>query len=389
VKAAARGFTVVELLIASIVVLTVGGAALALVAPLGALTEAGSGSVDLSQRLRTGTDAITADVARAGSGLMIGGEQGGLGAMMPVVVPDVLPRPGSPREIGWQAATLGLLHVPLTAAQARLASPAPGPLDPLPLQPTPFCGGTLASCGFSAGLPVAIVGPGGRWELVTVSAVEEPTRSLRHDASPLTHRYEAGALVVHVAPRSYALRGDAASGAWVLTREQDGGVAQPVLDHVVGFTVEFFGDAEPPRAWTTGADGQVSTSYGPAPPPLDSPPGGTWPAGENCVFTRAADGSVSSRLAALPPGRGRVLLSPDILGDGPWCPDVTAALRYDADLLRIRHVTVRLRVQVASAALRGVAGPLFSRGGTGRARVLVPDREVLVTVSPLSLPGGR
>jgi hypothetical protein len=52
-------------------------------------------------------------------------------------------------------------------------------------------------------------------------------------------------------------------------------------------------------------------------------------------------------------------------------------------------VTVRLRVQVASAALRGVAGPLFSRRGTGRGRVLVPDRQVLVTVSPLSLPGAR
>ena len=83
-----------------------------------------------------------------------------------------------------------------------------------------------------------------------------------------------------------------------------------------------------------------------------------------------------------------VLLEPEVLTDGPWCPDPASPERFDADLLRIRRVGVRLRVQ-APAAFRGPAGLLFLRGGTGRAPATVPDQEIRFDVAPRSMNGDR
>jgi hypothetical protein len=85
-----------------------------------------------------------------------------------------------------------------------------------------------------------------------------------------------------------------------------------------------------------------------------------------------------------------VVLAPAQLGDGPFCPDDTAPARFDADLLRIRSIGVTLRVQAASAALRGPAGVLFAQGGTARSGDrYAPDIEIRFRVTPRNLVLGR
>jgi prepilin-type N-terminal cleavage/methylation domain-containing protein len=87
-------------------------------------------------------------------------------------------------------------------------------------------------------------------------------------------------------------------------------------------------------------------------------------------------------------GANQVHLDPAVLGDGPWYPDAADPHRFDEDLLDIRTVRVTLRVQAASAALRGPAGPLFVRGGTARAGArYLPDREIRFTVAPRNIEG--
>ncbi len=72
------------------------------------------------------------------------------------------------------------------------------------------------------------------------------------------------------------------------------------------------------------------------------------------------------------------------LTDGPWCPDAGSATRFDADLLRIRRIQVRLRVQ-APSAFRGPAGPLFLHPGHARSPAYVADQEIRFDVSPRNL----
>jgi hypothetical protein len=115
-----------------------------------------------------------------------------------------------------------------------------------------------------------------------------------------------------------------------------------------------------------------------------------WGAGENCAFTLSGGAQVP-RLAWLGDGNdGLVKLTEAQLTDGPWCPDATAPNRYDADLLRVRKVRVKLRVQVANPAYRGPTGTLFARGGTSRGgERYLPDQELKFDISPRNVNLGR
>jgi hypothetical protein len=164
-----------------------------------------------------------------------------------------------------------------------------------------------------------------------------------------------------------------------------------VADHVVALAFEYYGDPSPPVLLPAAVEGEVPrTSYGPRPPP-----GGirttAYPAGENCIFQMDdATGRQVPRLQELGGGSpGLVRLLEPSLGDGPWCPDAANPHRYDADLLRVRRISVMLRVESALSALRGPAGLLFARAGTSQlARRWVPDQELRFDVTPRNLDAG-
>src|SRR6185436_20729469 len=116
------------------------------------------------------------------------------------------------------------------------------------------------------------------------------------------------------------------------------------------------------------------TTYGPKPPTAAVAP---FAAGENCVFVDDGTATPQPRLTALGAGTSPVLLASPQLTDGPWCPNASVPDRWDADLLRVRSIGVRLRVQAAVASLRGPASALFAHGGSSRGgHQWVPDLEV-------------
>jgi hypothetical protein len=203
--------------------------------------------------------------------------------------------------------------------------------------------------------------------------------------------YAIGSRVVQVVQRSYYVKFNAGQGVDQLVY-YDGSMSAdtPVIDHVAGFELQYFGDPRPPVLHGSVSDpaGQ-RTTYGPRPPALDERPT-AYPDGENCAFTvNPVSGLHSPRLGVLggQSSRALVRLTAAELGDGDiWCPDAGAENRFDADLLRIRKVAVTLRVESAVDALRGPAGVLFRHGGTGRdARRLLPDRELRFQVAPPNL----
>lgn len=159
--------------------------------------------------------------------------------------------------------------------------------------------------------------------------------------------------------------------------------ALPVLDDVVALGFEYFGESKPPRILPDDDpdDSIVPVTYGPAPPQMTvDDPEDRWGAGENCTI-EVVDGKQATRLPSLG-GAASVPLAAAILTDGPWCPDVAHPDRFDADLLRIRRVRVRLRLQ-ARTPFRGAANLLFTHRGTASdVRWYVPDREVRIDVAP-------
>jgi hypothetical protein len=245
--------------------------------------------------------------------------------------------------------------------------------------------GDGADTGPNAGPLVYVLAP------VRPGRRADPPGTFRTDAVTLMRRPAAeGEMSAH----SYYLKtSDAAAGTYQLMRDDGAANDAPVVDNVVGLEFEYFGDREPPIMRRAPSDPTGPwTTYGPKPPPPASALPG-WPPGENCVFTSDGSPLAGSRLPVLEavgPATALVALVGALLADGPWCPDADHPDRFDADLLRIRKVGVRVRVQTGADVLRGPAGVLFTHAGTAAgAHRHLPDREVRFEVTPRNLNVAR
>lgn len=367
----ARGFTIIELLISAAVIVAVMGVALVVVGQArDALDRDGMG-VEAAQRLRAGLDALVRDVRGAGAGPEADAG-GALAHALPAI--ELL----QPTSVGAGGdALFGSVRVtsaPVGAAFGRLAS-AVVPGGPIRLRPPPDCP-SLPACGFRAGAAAVVYDGSGAFDRVVVDAIDPASWSLLVDP-PLSREYAAGAMVSEVLTSTFDVDVDA-DDVGRLMRRTAGGALQPIVDHVAAFSVEAFGDAAPPRP---GRSPRSPPTYGPVPPPPEvDDPRDSWATGEGCTIAIDADGLPTARLPSLGAIGSLIALGPTALQDGPWCLGASGAA-YDADLFRIRRVDVRLRVEAASARLRGPAGLLFARGGHGRPSSWVQDLELRATIS--------
>jgi hypothetical protein len=241
-------------------------------------------------------------------------------------------------------------------------------------------------------MDVVIYDDTGSYDTFRVTAVRAGALDLQHNMLDTAHAYPAGARIAEAASHTYALKTVPATDTFQLTHYDGVGSEAAVVEHVIALTFEYFGDPSPPVLMRPVTDLTGPwTSYGPRPPP----PGvqtTAYAPGENCAF-RVDIGSKQQvpRLPVLGDGSpALVRLTEAELADGPWCPDAANPHRYDGDLLRIRRVSVTLRIEASLAALRGPAGVLFARGGTsGAANRWAADQEIRFDVSPKNLNLGR
>lgn len=373
-----RGFTLVELLVAALLTLVVLAIAFGVVGPARASFDRDAAGSDVAQRLRVGLQALADDVRGAGAGAALAGH---------IRLPDSVPVVEPLASLDGTEASDGNLHalrivtISATAAQSRLREPVTAATGPIRLRPPPICSSASAVCGFDAGATVMIFDETATYDLVDIHAIDSFDLSLV-PASPLVGRYRADATLAAADIVTYGLAPEEAGGQR-LVKVTAAGAAMPLLDHVVEFAVSVYGTAVPPALAVEGRP----PAYGPRPPPLgeddDRDP---WGAGENCTIALGEDGRRVARLPELGTEGQLVPLTPDMLRDGPWCPGDGSPRRFDADLLRIRRVDLRVRVEVASAMLRGPAGALFRRAGQGgRASAWVPDGELRLSIVPRNL----
>jgi hypothetical protein len=239
-------------------------------------------------------------------------------------------------------------------------------------------------------MKVIIFDDSGAWDDMTLTHVQDGSLHLQHNKSvpgnELSKRYSTNAQVAQVQQRTYYLN----AGTQQLMYYDGFMREEAVVDNVVDLEFQYFGEARPPTTYLDASNAQ-QTTYGPKPPDVASTNGTTWPPGQNCIFSRDAGNQAIPRLPNLAPGSsGLVQLTQAMLTDGPWCPDGAFPTRFDADLYRVRKVGVAIRVQAASAELRGPAGALFRNAGTSRVgRNLVPDQELRFEISPRNINLGR
>jgi hypothetical protein len=385
----ASGVSLIELLVAVALTLVLMGAVLGLVNAVRGVVAMQPEVTDAQQRLRTAVQLVAGELLNAGAGLDRTPLAGPLGTTIPAIVPY---RRGAVDDDGragrwFRRDAVSVVSVASAAGQAEVA----GTIDlggRLLLALRPNCGAVAhtALCGFRAGMRAILLEPGGAYDLVTIEQVGTSTVEVSYRGITASSYASGRAVLAHAAIHTFELSRDATTGVPLLSHYDGFVTERPAVDHVVAVTFDYLGDPEPPRLRPS-ADLRAPrgpwTTYGPAPPPIDVDDAGTaWPVGENCVFA-VASGRHQSRLPSLGVPGQLVPLSAAELSDGPWCPDVAGARRFDADVLRIRRVRVRVRVEAAADALRGAAGRLFLRpGSASRAAGLVPDQEAVVDIAP-------
>ena len=332
---------------------------------------------DMQQRARVGAAVVGRDLLMAGAGPVATALSGALVRHLPPIAPYRRGQIDDARgSVFYRPGTLSLVYVPDTRAEADVEHAFDLGRELL-VDLAPNCGDAVheRACGFTVGMRVILFDARGAFDLATVTEVVGSRVRVEH-AGGLSSSYDGGAVMAEVVAPTYFVRPDAGTGALQLVRYDGFRTDRPVVDNVVEAHFEFFGDPRPPRVFSRAPPDEPVrpvTSYGPSPPEQGvDDPRDLWGPGENCVFSDA-EGPVP-RLGQLAPGPSPVLLDPARFTDGPWCPDGVQAVRFDADLLRIRRVRLRLRVQVAVPAMRG-AGRLF----------FAPEQQVVLDVTPRNL----
>jgi hypothetical protein len=225
----ARGFTLIELLIAAAVVMAIGGALAAMVAPLGSALDRTHALADMDAGTRAVTRQLTADVQLAGSGASVGLPNARLARVLP---PVALLRDLESGDVFLPATAVRLTYVPQFAAQGVLKLAAAAGDTRVQLETVSRCATGFPACGFRVGQR-ALLYTSAAVSSVTVDAAVDDTVTL---SSPLAVPFPVGAVLAEFVSVSYGTR-PAADGSQRLVRISSGGAEQPMLDHVVAFTL--------------------------------------------------------------------------------------------------------------------------------------------------------
>ena len=395
------GFTLMEMMVATLIMVAVTGAIFALMNPAEGTYQTQPELSDMQQRLRIGADALTKDVIMSGAGTYMGSNAGALynyfAPIMPYREGDLNPDPAA--GVFYRADTITLMYVPPTPAQTTVIKAEGNNSQELDVQPQKNCGVDKHDqlCGFKENQRVLIYDVDGSWDMTTITHVQDPAAHLQHSGK-LSSQYNSGnAQITEVATHTYYLKSDDNSKTYQLMHYDGVQTDQPVVDNVVKLAFQYFGDPQPPMLipGKSLCDASVKgpfTTYGPKPPCLASAGTGGYAAGENCAF-QVVNGVQVPRMVTLTGNSGQVELTQAMLTDGPWCPGADSTNypnRFDADLLRVRRVKVTIRVQAALTTLRGPAGVLFMHGGSSRGgERYLPDQEVSFSVTPRNMTLGR
>ena len=347
------GFSLVEVVVATALTMSVTSAVVSLAMPGGKLSPMLPEAVDLQQRARVAESVLYQDLSRAGAGLSAGPR---LGALIESFAPVVPRRMGLSQADPFNVAradAITIRYVPDTPAQTSVSAFALSPSVSVTTTQAPGCPVTPV-CGLTSGTDLFLFDGLGHANTFTLQQVQGLSGVLApHDASGI-HSFQPGDALAEGTSRTYYF--DAAQRQ--LRQYDDYQSDVPVVDSVVGVTFAYFGDPNPPVA--------------------PQPPLGT----ANCLYDAA--GKRDPTLVVLSSGgQALVPLPLSMFTDGPWCG--TGPARFDADLLRVRSIHVSVRLEATQASFRA-QGPQFAHPGQATdAWRAIPDMRLSFDVAPRNL----
>jgi prepilin-type N-terminal cleavage/methylation domain-containing protein len=345
-----RGFSLIEVLIATAISLAATLLACQLAAGAQANWRANGARADLQQRARAVADMLTRALLEAGGGPLAGEASGPLLRHIPAVLPRRIGIRGADPFDAFRSDAFTTIHVLAETAHATLAIPAGPGATVLELAAVAGC--VNPTCGFSDGATALVLDPSGAYDIYTVTTVSGAELTVRERGPGSGRSHAAGSPVLSIDSSSFFV--DPASAT--LHRYDGDSSDLPAIDDVVGLGVRYYGAVLPPL-W-------------PMPPACQA----------NCLYD--ATGSYQAALMPTLAGvAGLVEIDAALLTDGPWCG--SGGTLFDADLLRVRRLRVDIRLQASDPAARGRDRGRFLNPGTSRSETTqVADVTVSIDVAP-------
>lgn len=235
-----RGYALLELLIATAVLLAMTGAVMTLLQDGLVRTPVLEEASDLHQRARVTAEALATDLRAAGSGT----PSGPLSALFPSIEPR---QPGAPAGSASPDAVT-IRYVPARAARSRLLEP----LDPgagAAVLDVTGCPRQTTACGFTAGVTALVFEPSGQSDLLRVLGIGPGTVTIGTSAPPRAVTYAAGSEIAEAVEVGYML--DAAGQL----RRTEGGGAFALADNVEALTFEYLDENLAPLPLSAFQDG--------------------------------------------------------------------------------------------------------------------------------------
>ena len=364
------GYSLVELLISSAIMVTITGAIFALVNPSQGTSQTAPELSDLQQRSRVSAQTLFTELMMTGAGPYQGPVRGALVNFFTPIVPRRVGRIAPDALDMFRTDTITLAYIPNTYSQTTISSPMPNVSSELKVTNQPNCPAGHQLCGFEEGMEVIIFDTSGNFDMFTITEVQADAAHLQHRGQDLTYPYQTGASVTQIKRNVfYWCRpgGDRVcpedGNASQLRVYDSANTDTALVDDVTGVTFEYFGDTNPPRQ--------------------PQPPLGV----ENCLYDAAGG---YKNLPILPADEGSLarLTAAELADATPDTMEMCGggSSQFDPDLLRIRKVKVTVRVQVAAESLRGTNPLLFRNPGVAQESARqVPDYTVAFEVAPRNL----
>jgi prepilin-type N-terminal cleavage/methylation domain-containing protein len=217
----ARGFSLVELLVASTICAGVAAAIALLVPAARAAFEVTPAELDLQLRARTTIDHLTHTLRSSGGDAVAAAELGLLSALVPAVIPYDAAEGRFTR--------LKVLVPRVNGAQGVLDQHQFGALGSLSFAAL-GCPALAVVCGFARDATALIADGSGRFDVFTVAAADATTHRITANRA-LNPPYAAGSVVVEADAFTYQMQGQP-DGSQSLVRMTAGGAIQPVADGV-------------------------------------------------------------------------------------------------------------------------------------------------------------
>ncbi len=239
------------------------------------------------------------------------------------------------------------LMAPSGHAIARLRLPTRDSGGALALEASP-CVALGTVCGFSVNDVAVVVDGTGHVDVFEVVSATKAGASLR-PRNPLQFAYQTGAWVVGVRVERWTTDRDTA-GEWMLRRRTGAGAVETIADRLGGVQITAWAALFAPTArWVTPTRAVVSYGF-----PL---PTATLLEGLDadalCGWRWSGTGWLS-RLETW--GTASVAPFPlERMTDGPWCGVAGSPAAFDADLVRLARIDVRLSDATSDAGARTIS----------------------------------